>query len=48
VFATLASYKYALALDVLKEGALLWPVEVPEAEIILVRAHLTAHHHNQP
>jgi hypothetical protein len=41
VFATLASYQYALALDILKEGALLWPVDVPEAEIILVRAHLT-------
>jgi hypothetical protein len=48
VFATLASYQYALALDILKEGALLWPVDVPEAEIILVRAHLTPHDHNQP
>jgi hypothetical protein len=45
-FATLASCKYALALDILKEGALLWPVDVPEAEIVLVRAHLTPHHHN--
>jgi hypothetical protein len=48
VFATLTSYKYALALDIMKEGALLWPVDVPEAEIILVRAHLTPHDHNQP
>jgi hypothetical protein len=30
----------------LKEGALLWPVDVPEAEIILVRAHLTPHRQN--
>jgi acetamidase/formamidase len=41
VFATLASYNYALALDILKESALLWPVDVPEAEVMLVRAHLT-------
>src|SRR3984957_12483951 len=33
VSATLAGYNYALALDVLKEGPLLWPVDVPKAEI---------------
>jgi len=44
VFAMLASYNYALALDMLKKGPLLWPVDVPEAEIILVRAHLRPHH----
>ena len=44
VSATLASYNYALALDILKEGPLLWPVDVPEAEIILVPAHLTPAH----
>ena len=42
--ATLASYNSALALDMLKEGPLLWPVDVPEAEIILVPAHLTPAH----
>ena len=42
VSATLASYNYALALDVLKEGPLLWPVNVPKAEIVLVCAHLKA------
>ena len=42
VSATLAGYNYALALDILKESALLWPVDVPEAEIILVDAHLSA------
>jgi hypothetical protein len=47
VFATLASFNYALAPDMLKEGAFLWPVDVPEAEIILVRAHLTPHRYNQ-
>jgi hypothetical protein len=42
VSATLASYNYALALDVLKEGPLLWPVDVPKAEIMFVCAHLNA------
>jgi hypothetical protein len=42
VFATLASFNYALALDMPKKGLLLWPVDVPEAEIILVCAHLNA------
>ena len=42
MLATLASYNYALALDVLKEGTLLWPVDVPKAEIMLVCAHLNA------
>jgi hypothetical protein len=42
VFATLASYNYALALDILKEGPLLWPVDVPKAEIMFVCAHLNA------
>jgi hypothetical protein len=42
MFATLASYDYALALDMLKEGPLLWPVDVPKAEIVLVCAHLKA------
>jgi hypothetical protein len=41
-FATLAVYVDALTLDVLKERLLLWPVGVPEAEIILVDAHLSA------
>jgi hypothetical protein len=40
VFATLASYNYALALDILKESPLLWPVDVPKAEIVLVSTHL--------
>jgi hypothetical protein len=31
----------------LEESPLLWPVDIPEAEIILVLAHLTPHH-NQP
>jgi hypothetical protein len=39
-FATLASYEDALALDMLKERPLLWFVDVPEAEIVLVDAHL--------
>jgi hypothetical protein len=34
-FATLAGRGDTLALNVLKEGALLWPVNVPEAEIIV-------------
>jgi hypothetical protein len=34
--AALAAYVDALALDVLKEGALLWSIDVPEAEIVLV------------
>ena len=42
MFATLAGYYYALALDMLKEGPLLWPVDVPKAEIVLVCAHLKA------
>jgi hypothetical protein len=33
-----------LALDVLKERPVLWPVDVPEAEIIFVDAHLSAPH----
>jgi hypothetical protein len=43
-----ASYQNAFAPDMLKEGPFLWPVDVPEAEIILVSAHLTPHHHNPP
>jgi hypothetical protein len=46
VFATLASYNYALALDMLEEGPLLWPVDVPKAEVVLVYAHLTPHHNH--
>ena len=42
--ATLASYEDALALDPLKERPLLWLVDVPEAEIVLVDAHLSALH----
>jgi hypothetical protein len=42
VSATLAGDNYALALDMLKEGPLLWPVDVPKAEIVLVFAHLNA------
>jgi hypothetical protein len=42
VFATRASYNYALVLDMPKKGLLLWPVDVPEPEIILVCAHLNA------
>jgi hypothetical protein len=42
--ATLASYEDALALDMLKERPLLWLVDVPEAEIVLVDAHLSALH----
>jgi hypothetical protein len=42
VFAALTRYNYALALDMLKEGSLLWPVNVPKAEIVLVCAHLKA------
>ena len=42
MFATLASYNYALALDILKKGPLLWPVDVPKAEIVLVCAHFKA------
>src|SRR5262249_47195981 len=34
--AALAVYVHALALDVLKEGPLLWSIDVPEAEIVLV------------
>jgi hypothetical protein len=41
-FATLAVYVDALTLDVFEERPLLWPVDVPEAEIILVDAHLSA------
>jgi hypothetical protein len=41
-FATLASYQYALTLYVVKERPLLWPVDLPEAEIISVKQHLTA------
>ena len=43
-FTTLASYRSAFALDMLKEGPLLWPVDIPEAEIVFVcvRAHLKA------
>jgi hypothetical protein len=36
LFAAFASCADALPLDVLKEGALLWPVDLPEAEIVLV------------
>jgi hypothetical protein len=46
VFATLASYNYALALDMLEEGPFLWPVDVPKAEVVLVYAHLTPHHNH--
>ena len=46
VFATFASYKHASALDVLKQGPLLWPVDIPEAEIILVLAHLRARYNH--
>jgi hypothetical protein len=39
-FATPACRGDTLALDVVKEGALLWPVNVPEAEIIVTdRGH---------
>jgi hypothetical protein len=41
-FTTLAVSVDALTLDLLKERPLLWPVDVPEAEIILVDAHLNA------
>jgi hypothetical protein len=34
--AALAVYGDALTLDVLKESALLWSIDVPEAEIVLV------------
>jgi hypothetical protein len=37
-FATLAGRGDALALDVLKERALLPPVDVPEAEIIVTQS----------
>jgi hypothetical protein len=46
VFAALASYNYALALDILKEGPLLWPVDVPKAEIVLVSTHLKPRHNH--
>ena len=47
VFATLASYKYALALDVFKERALLWPVDVPEPKLSSYTPMMRPHH-NQP
>jgi hypothetical protein len=42
VLATLAGCNYALALYILKEGPLLWPIDVPKAEVVLVCAHLKA------
>ena len=41
-FTTLASNQNAFALDMPKKGPLLWPVDIPEAEIIFVCAHLNA------
>jgi hypothetical protein len=44
-FTTLASSQNAFALDMPEEGPLLWPVDVPEAEIIFVCAHVKPHNH---
>ena len=45
-FTTPANYRNAFALDMLKEGPLRWPVDIPEAEIVFVcaRAHFKPHH----
>ena len=44
-FTSLASYRNAFALDMLKESPLLWPIDIPEAEIVFVCgcAHLKPH-----